>query len=346
MFSNPRLLFCLSSVVSSHHSYLIANHPVTLIISCFLGCSVDLLGEVSLQLWRLRVDWIYWIIECGFSLLVLCLVMLVFFFVLPQVQFLTHFCQVANHLFPFRLSSSVPYLPSSSSLWPSSQACVSYTSRRHADRQHKLQREHQVWACLTRPRSQHPLPSSIFYHAVLDHGRSHPDRTAAVSRLPAVPGAPNRPLACGQREQQRQLLWRQRSRWCWCSRRWRRRRWRRWRRWRRCYWKRQSCQPIHAARLQPFSRAPQGVERTGAGGREHQAHEIGRLGHIEATPLHSEVWWHSQHTHTHTHIHPYTPTAPTPLPCDTIMTHLPLSTFIQLSCITQTNEALPRKNKT
>ena len=48
-------------------------------------------------------------------------------FVLPQVQFLTHLCQVANHLFsPSRLSSSVPYLPSSSSLTFLSGLCLIY----------------------------------------------------------------------------------------------------------------------------------------------------------------------------------------------------------------------------
>ncbi|KAG7240983.1 hypothetical protein INR49_026161 [Caranx melampygus] len=58
-----------------------------------------------------------------------------------------------------------------------------------------------------------PLPSSfLLHHAVLDLRRSYPDRSAAVPRLPAVPGAPDRPLTCRQREQQRQLLRGQRSR--------------------------------------------------------------------------------------------------------------------------------------
>ena len=89
---------------------------------------------------------------------------------------------------------------------PSSQACDQYTSRRNADRQHKLQREHQVGARLARPGPQHPLPSYFFHHAVLDLRSGHPDRAAALPRLPAVPGAPDRPLARRQREQQRQLL--------------------------------------------------------------------------------------------------------------------------------------------
>lgn len=162
-------------------------------------------------------------------------------------------------------------------LWPCSQACDPFNSGRHADSQHKLQRVHQVGARLARPGSQHPLPSSIFHRAVLDLRRSHPDRTATVPRLPAVPGAADRPLARRQRKQQRQLLWRQRSWWRRCS--WRRRcRWRR--RWR--YRRRRSLQPVRAAWFQPLSRAPQGVKRTRAGGRKHQAHEIGRLGHIES----------------------------------------------------------------
>lgn len=220
-----------------------------------------------------------WIIECGFSLLVLCLVMWGFVLTPVASQLCIRLCQVDNHLcfcfvfslpFLFVLSLIFHFLPLSVP-WPHSQAGDPYTSRCHADRQHKFQREHQVGARLAWPGSQHPLPSSfLLHHAVLDLRRSYPDRSAAVPRLPAVPGAPDRPLTCGQREQQRQLLWGQRSRRHCCSRRW----WQRRCRWRRR--RRQQCgrhyrrrQPVGAAWLQPLGGAPQGGKRTRAGGRKH-----------------------------------------------------------------------------
>lgn len=248
--------------------------------------------------------------ECCFSLLVLCFVMWVMsshewssnFSIFPFVKWLI-ICKLSL-AFPLCSALCLPSIFLPLPLWPHSQAGDQHPSRRHADRQHKLRREHQIGAHLARPGSQHPLPSSV-YHAILDLGRYHPDCSASIPRLPAMPGAPDRPLARRQRKQQRQLLRRQRPRRRWSSRRWhcrcgRRRRWdRRWR------WQLgRSHQPVRAARLQPVGRAPQGVERTRPGGRKHQAHEIGCLGHIKApTPslcTHSEVLV-TPTTRTHTH---------------------------------------------
>lgn len=225
-----------------------ANHAVTHAISCFLGCCVDLLKEVwaSLLLRRLRLErrgrlgvafpcwccalWCQFRLDAG-----------------DLAAFQIH-CWAADQmcLSSCFLLSSILFSLSD----PCSQACDSYTSRHHAYRQHKLQCQHQDGACLTRPGPQHPLPPSIIHCTVHNLRRSHTERAASVPGFPAVPGASDRPLACRQREQQRQLLWRQRSR------RWQRHRRRRHRRRRRKHGVRR---PVRAARLQPFVWAPQGA---------------------------------------------------------------------------------------
>lgn len=90
----------------------------------------------------------YWGIWCGFALLVLWKCFLLFFLRLLQ----THSYSWSVKVLVWCLFALFcPLSTILSSPRPPSQARDPFTSRRHADREHKLQREHQIRAGVARP---------------------------------------------------------------------------------------------------------------------------------------------------------------------------------------------------